>query len=297
MSHALSDSASYPANLPALPTWPARIGIIAGQGALPRALIRAAHDANSIPFVIAFQGITPVDTVVGVEHVWVRLGEVSKILKALRRFQAPDIVLCGAIPRPNLWSLWPDWQGLRLLLSVRGVNLGDDTLLRAVKDMLSSHGFTVRGIQNFLPDLLTPPGNLGKVMPSNADWVDIRYGAKVARTLGRLDIGQAVIVEGGNVLSVEAAEGTDALISRTTVLKRQAQGGVLVKLAKPQQERAIDLPTIGPQTVRQAISLKLSGIAVEAGHSLCVAPEEVVQMADQAGLFIYGLSDHEIPAI
>ncbi len=290
----MSDS-SYTSALPALPLWPARIGILAGQGGLPRALIRAARDANCTPYVIAFRGITPPDTVMGVEHVWVRLGAIGKVFKALQRFAVNDIVLCGAIPRPNLWSLWPDWQGLNFLLSLRGLTLGDDTLLRAVKETLSAHGFTVRGIQNFLPDLLTPPGHLGKVQPSQADWIDMRYGAKVARTLGRLDIGQAVIVEAGAVLAVEAAEGTDALMARTTVLKRQPQGGVLVKMAKPQQERAIDLPTIGPQTVRQAVALKLSGIAVEAGHSLCVAPEEVVAMADQAGLFIYGLSEHEIP--
>jgi DUF1009 family protein len=275
--------------------WPPRLGILAGQGALPKALIRAARDAGCIPFAIAFKGITPVDTVGGVEHVWVRLGEVGKIFRALRQFGASEIVLCGAIPRPNLWALWPDWEGMKFLLSIRGRALGDDRLLRAVKEALSEKGFTIRGIQAFLPDLLTPVGPLGRHAPSQADWVDIKYGAKAAVTLGRLDIGQAVVVEAGAVLAVEAAEGTDALLARTAVLKRHPQGGVLVKMAKPQQERAIDLPTIGPQTVRQAIALKLSGIAVEAGHSLCVAPEEVVQMADQAGLFIYGLDAREIP--
>lgn len=274
-------------------SWPPRLGILAGQGALPKALIRAARDAQCTPYVIAFRGITPPDTVSGVEHIWTRIGAVGSVFKALTKFQVNEIVLCGAIPRPNIWALWPDWEGLKFLASLRGRAVGDDRLLRAVKEALSQRGFTIRGIQAFLPDLLTPPGALGQHAPSQADWVDIRYGAKTARALGRLDIGQAAIVEGGSVLAVEAAEGTDALLARTAVLKRLPQGGVLVKMAKPQQERAIDLPTIGPQTVRQAIALKLSGIAVEAGHSLCVAPEEVVQMADQAGLFIYGLEERE----
>ncbi|HET6520294.1 MAG TPA: LpxI family protein, partial [Geminicoccaceae bacterium] len=119
---------------------------------------------------------------------------------------------------------------------------------------------------------------------------DIALGVEVARRLGELDVGQAVVVQQAHVLGVEAAEGTDALLRRCAELRRDGPGGVLVKVKKPQQERRADLPTIGPETVRGAAAAGLRGIAVETGHTLVADRRRTIEAADAAGLFIVGVA-------
>jgi hypothetical protein len=130
---------------------------------------------------------------------------------------------------------------------------------------------------------------LGKVTPDDQAQQDIARGLSVVKALGEADVGQAVIVQQGIVLGVEASEGTDALIARCAALKREGPGGVLVKLAKPQQDDRFDLPTIGPETIAAAAKTGLSGIAIEAGRSLVIDRDKVRQLADEAGIFVVGL--------
>ena len=134
-----------------------------------------------------------------------------------------------------------------------------------------------------------PAGRLGKIAPSEADWPDIKRGAAVATALGEADAGQAVVVQQGIVLAIEAVEGTDAMIARSATLKRDGYGGVLVKIAKPQQDKRVDLPTIGLDTVLGAERAGLMGIAIEAGSALLLDREQVIAAADKAGIFVYGI--------
>src|SRR5579885_1523358 len=134
-----------------------------------------------------------------------------------------------------------------------------------------------------------PEGALGRVEPDAEAAADIAHGLRIARALGALDIGQAVVVQQGLVLGVEAIEGTDALIARCAGLRRDGPGGVLVKAAKPGQERRIDLPAIGARTVAAAAAAGLRGIAAEAGGALLLDRDEVVRRADAAGLFVVGV--------
>jgi hypothetical protein len=138
--------------------------------------------------------------------------------------------------------------------------------------------------------LLARLGPYGQRRPDAEAEPDIARGIEVARALGRMDVGQGAIVQNGRVLGVEAAEGTDALIARCAALHLPGPGGVLVKVAKPGQERRVDLPTIGVATVRSAIAGGLRGIAVEAGSALVVDAEEVGRAADQGGMFVVGVS-------
>jgi DUF1009 family protein len=161
-------------------------------------------------------------------------------------------------------------------------------LLRAVADELEKEGFVVIGAHEIEPALITPEGLLGKVSPTPETQKDVERGIEVARQLGVLDVGQAVIVQQGIVLGVEGVEGTDALIERCRGLHRKGSGGVLIKSCKPQQDRRLDLPTIGVQTVRKAFQAGLSGIAVEAGASLLLDRSEVLHAADKLGIFVLG---------
>jgi DUF1009 family protein len=155
---------------------------------------------------------------------------------------------------------------------------------------LEAEGFTVLGVDELLKDLVAKAGTYGKVNPDEQSRRDIERGVAVARRLGEQDVGQAVVVQQGLVLAVEAIEGTDALLARAGELRREGPGGVLVKVKKPQQEERADLPSIGPRTVAGAQAAGLSGIAIEAGGGLVIDRARVVEAADAAGLFLIGLT-------
>ena len=152
----------------------------------------------------------------------------------------------------------------------------------------------VKGIHELMPELLIPQGLLTKHKPSKSDMVDIQRGVEVAFALGKLDVGQSVVVQHGLVLGVEGIEGTDELIRRCKDYRRKGNGGVLVKLRKPQQDMRIDLPTIGVKTIERAHESGLQGIVVHAGNGLIVNQEEAVALADKYGMFIMGVLPDEL---
>jgi len=193
------------------------------------------------------------------------------------------------VRRPSLASLMPDWRAAKFFARIGLRALGDDGLLSAIIKELELEGFRVVGIESILGGLLAPKGPLGRIEPDEQARADIARGLEVARALGALDIGQAAVVQQGIVLGVEAADGTDALIARAGSLRREGPGGVLVKIAKPGQERRVDLPTIGVRTVEAAANAGLRGIAVEAGAALVVDRAAVAAAADGAALFVLGV--------
>ena len=168
--------------------------------------------------------------------------------------------------------------------------LGDDGILRALVQELEHDGMVVRGVHEVMPELLVKEGVLGKHKPDKKALADIKRGVEVALELGRLDVGQAVVVQQGLVLGVEGIEGTDKLIQRCGDYRRKGEGGVLVKLRKPQQDMRIDLPTIGTRTIENAKASGLRGIAVHAGNGLIVDESEVIKLANKEGLFIIGIN-------
>jgi UDP-2,3-diacylglucosamine hydrolase len=267
----------------------ARLGILAGAGELPLRVVEASRELARPVFVLAFEGIADPAVVAGLPHAWVRLGAAGEGMRLLRENGVEELVMAGAVRRPSLAALRPDWRAARLFARLGLKALGDDGLLRAVIAELEGEGFRVTSLETLLADALAPEGALGAVMPSAADEADIALGMRVARALGALDVGQAVVVQQGLVLGVEAIEGTDALIARCGALRREGKGGVLAKAAKPGQERRADLPTIGPRTVAAAAQAGLAGIAVEAGSTLLVDRAAIAAAADDAGLFVTGV--------
>ena len=181
----------------------------------------------------------------------------------------------------------PDLRTTAFFAKVGAKALGDDGILRALVNEIEAEGMTVRGIHEVMSDLLVKPGILGRHKPDKQALVDIRRGIDVALALGKLDVGQSVVVQQGLVLGVEGIEGTDELIRRCGEYRRKGDGGVLVKLRKPQQDMRIDLPTIGPRSVSRA---QESGFVVHAGNGLIVDEAETIRLADKAGLFIMGIN-------
>lgn len=270
-----------------------RLAVLAGSGPLPQQVIGAARHAGRDVFVLAFEGETEPAAVDGVPHQWVPLGAVGGALKALRAAGSEEVVMIGPVRRPSFATMKLDWRGMQLLskLGLRA-GLGDDRLFQVIVGELEAEGFRVIGADEVMGTLLAPEGLLTRSAPDDAARRDIAQGVAVAARLGELDVGQAVVVQHGLVLGVEAVEGTDALLARCARLRRDGAGGVLVKLKKPGQERRADLPTIGPDTVDAAAAAGLAGIAVHAGNCLIIEQRAMVARADRRALFVIGVGAH-----
>ena len=267
-----------------------KLGIIAGNGALPGCLIEACRAAKRPFFVIGLKGHAAADSFPkGTPMAWVRVGAVGEVVRLFRKEKVADIIFIGGVRRPSLAEIVPDFAGLCFLVRLGFRMLGDDSLLKAIVGEAERRGFRVIGIDEIMPSLLVRPGVYGTVHPDKKDMADIDRGVFVARLLGQADVGQAVIVQRGLVLAVEGIEGTAALIQRTAALKRKGGGGVLVKVSKPQQDRRMDLPTIGPETVQAVFKAGFKGIAAEAGGALMAEAEKTVALADKLGIFIIGI--------
>ena len=267
-----------------------KLGIIAGAGALPICLVQACEQMNRPYFVVGLKDCLAKDAFPkGTPMAWIRLGALGKGLKLLKKNNVEEVVMIGAVKRPSFVGLWPDWKCFSLFLKYGKKAFGDDALLKILIKEMELEGFKVVGIDEILPHLLIKKGVYGRVVPTAQDTADIQRGAEVARKLGEADVGQAVIVQQGLVLAVEGIEGTDALIRRSQNLRRKGGRGVLVKAAKPQQDRRADLPTIGPDTVRAVAESGFAGIAVQADSVLFSEAERAVKLANQLGVFIIGV--------
>lgn len=262
------------------------LAIIAGGGALPRLVAENARAQGFSIYIVRLKNDAD-EIFPGFDGIVSKPEKLGFIFSALRRRNIRDLVLIGRMKRPVLSSLRPDRTTLTLLPRLLPALIwrGDDTLLKSVRKMLEGQGFHLHAAQEFVGNLLAPDGQIGKCTPSAEQLNDIRIGIEAARQLGRRDRGQAVLIKNGAVRALESAQGTDMMISRYAV-----QGSVLVKMAKPQQDRALDLPSIGPETVRACIAGGVSGIAIETGSTLMVDKDQIIQLADQNGLFVIGVT-------
>lgn len=265
-----------------------KLGLIAGGGAIP-AIARDRCRAERRPlYIAALNGFCDPATVEGAEHGWFDLPQVGRLLKALKAAQVEDVCLCGRVKKPNFSALKPDLTGALLLPRIiRAAVTGDDAILRVVVEAFEQDGFRVIGIEQVVGDLLAVEKRYGSLVPGPRQQADIRAGVAAARELGRADRGQAVIVAAGSVIDREDDAGTDTLLMRAAA-RADARGGVLVKSAKPQQDRRVDLPTVGMTTIENAAAAGLAGIAVEAGAALIVDADAMASAADRNGMFLVG---------
>ncbi|MBF0444211.1 MAG: UDP-2,3-diacylglucosamine diphosphatase LpxI [Magnetococcales bacterium] len=295
----------------AIPPVGTRIGLIAGSGNLPLVFAKAVlaqSNANGnvgqYPlFIAAHEGEASRDLAQFAEDLkWVKLGQFKKIVRYMQNKQVEWIVFAGGITKTKIWKIRPDSLALKIAFSLG--SLHDDQLLRAVAGKLEEHGFTIGSVTDFVPELLIPNGALSVGIPDSEQWKDIRFGWQAAKELGRLDIGQGVVVKGGVVVSVEAMEGTDAMINRTGPLITGSNTGwankgsaVLVKTAKPQQDNRLDLPTIGPRTIENLHKAGIDVLAVEANATMILEPETTVNLADKYNIILIGCSEKDIQQV
>ncbi len=262
------------------------IGLIAGGGRFPLLFAESARRAGHRVVVAAFvhQALPELEREVDA-ITWVKLGQFGKVAAALRQGGATSSVMLGSLAKARFFrDAWLDAAGLAVVARV--AVRSDDSLLRAVADWLAGEGLPVVDPAPYLADRLAPEGVLGRHAPTEEEWADARYGLELARGIGRLDLGQTVVVKDRAALAVEAIEGTDACIRRGGAL---AEGAVVAKAVKPQQDRRFDLPAVGPDTLEAMREVQARVLAVEAGSTLVMDREELVRRADKARIAVVGL--------
>lgn len=263
------------------------LGIIAGGGSLPAQVAAAAEASGREVFIAGIEGYAEPDLLKPFAHQFYRLGAVGAMIRAFRAHGCNDLVMIGPVKRPSFLSLRPDAEGARLLARIgKAAFLGDDGLLAAIVAVLSDEGFQILGAHEIMKDAVAPEGLLTKTAPDAQAMADIKRGIEVLKLVGAADIGQACVIQQGLVLAVEAVEGTDAMLARIPAVMRSGPAGVLVKIAKPQQDRRADMPTIGPETMNHIVIAGLRGLAFEAGSTILVDRNKLIQIADREGLFL-----------
>ncbi len=267
-----------------------KLGIIAGGGELPAYLIFICKQKNIEPFIVGFEGQTSKDIMIGNKHLWANIGSAGKIIDFFKSNKVTDLVLIGGVKRPSFKEIKPDLKAVKILSKIGFRAMGDSDLLSALKKELELEGFTLHAMHDFCDDLLVKEGVIGSYSPKPEHKVDIELGLKVSQEIGAMDIGQSVIVQNGMVIGVEAVEGTDALINRCAALLQNGGGGILVKTCKPQQDKALDMPTIGVNTIINAHKAGLCGIVLQAGNVIVVDVKNIAKYADKYKIFVVGVS-------
>ncbi len=273
-----------------------RLAIIAGKGFLPVYVAEAAKAAGEDPLIVRLNNEAD-HAFAGFETVAAGVGDLATIEKTFRTKGIRRVVMSGGVARRPEWrEIKPTFRTILKVPSVVRTLLsgGDDTVLQMVIKLIEAMGCHVVGAHEIVPGLLASTGALGRHTPSDDDRRDIEKAMAAAKALGDLDVGQGAVSVGGRVVALEGVEGTDGMLQRVAQLRAEGRissrrKGALVKLCKPQQDERADLPTIGLSTVANVVAAGLSGVAVEAGKALVLEEKQLIEAADAAGIFVWGI--------
>lgn len=266
----------------------APLGLIAGDGELPRAIARAARANGREVVGVAFPGITDPELEDDVARIaWLSPGQVGSSLAFLTAAGVGEAVMAGKVSKADLVAgqLELDERGRALVGELS--DLRDGTVLAALAAALEAEGIDLRPQAELVPQLIAAEGVLGRVDPTPEQLRDVAFGWPIAREIAGLDIGQTVVVCERSVVAVEALEGTDEAIRRAGKLGRS--GLCIVKVARPEQDPRFDLPAIGPETLEVAARSGVRVVAVEAGRTVVLDRETVVARADASEIALIGV--------
>jgi DUF1009 family protein len=263
---------------------PNSLGLIAGNGVYPLLIAQSARAAGVRKIVAAaFTDETASTLAENVDEIcWMRVGQLSRLLKFFRTAGINRAIMAGQIEPKNLFDLRPDWRALLLLARLKRRNA--ESIFAAIADELTKIGIELLPATTFLAHFLATTGLIAGTKLSRREEEDVNFGWEVAKEISRLDIGQTVVVKSGTVLAVEAFEGTNEALKRGGMLGRK--NSIVVKVAKPNQDMRFDVPVIGVQTVRIAAQVGVRVIAIEAGKTLLLEKESVVDLAERSKISI-----------
>jgi UDP-2,3-diacylglucosamine hydrolase len=275
-----------------------RIGILAGGGSLPREIADSLRARGTHAHIVAFRDEADADFS-EFPVTWVYWGQVGAIVKAFKQARCTDIVIVGRVSRPDLGRLRPDFGLLAALATALRIvaSGGDDSVLRGVTRFFENKGFRVVGPGDVAPELLIGEGVLGASLPTSDDEREIAHGLRLLEALSPYDVGQTVVISDDlSVEAIEGIEGTDAMLARVAERRRTDRmltgpaRGFLIKAPKSGQDMRVDLPAIGPDTVKNAAAANLKGLAVHAGHVLAADKKKLITSADTHGVCVVGVT-------
>ena len=270
------------------------LGLLAGIGHLP---VDVAQSAKKLGYKVVAIAVVPETDPELPENAdvfyTINVGKVGKILRTLKQNDVKNVTMIGKVTKEVLYksgAVVPDLTTIRVLASLP--DRKDDTIMNAIVKLIEDAGMHVMDQTVLVRPLLPEPGVLTKRKPTEQEWKDMRFGFRMAKELGRLDIGQTVVVKNQAVMALEAIEGTDACILRGGFL---GKGGVIVaKTAKPAQDSRFDMPSVGTTTLTSMIHAGATGIVIEAGRSLLVDRKRTLAMADEKGITVVSMSESEL---
>lgn len=269
------------------------LGIIAGNGRFPLLALKEARREGYRVALCAIEKEADEDlSKMADSCAWVKVGELKKVVKFFRSEGVHEAIMAGKIEKIRLFqeNVKPDLEMVKVVMKAR--DFKDDSLLSGIAHYLHDQGIDLIDSTVFMRDALPPAGVLGKRKPSKEIWEDLRFGFRMAKALAGLDIGQTVVIKKKAVLAVEAIEGTDAAIERGSEL---GDGKItVVKVAKPHQDMRFDVPAVGLKTLRSLMNAKAEAFGFEAGTTIFMDRDEVVEKADKAGIALVGLREEEV---
>ncbi|HWL94743.1 MAG TPA: UDP-2,3-diacylglucosamine diphosphatase LpxI [Phycisphaerae bacterium] len=282
------------------------LGLIAGEGEFPKLVARGARSAGLRVVAVGLRG-THDPEIRGMVDAYYQAGiaRLGRWIRIFRRQGASRVIMAGRVRKARILELplwrqalvyWPDWVSIKLwFFSSR--DRRNDTLLSAVAEEMARRGVTLIDSTTYSAEAMAPEGLLTRRDLSPAQRSDADLGWRIAREMGRLDVGQAVVAFQGDIVAVEAIEGTDRMIERAGDLCKKP-GWVLVKVAKPNQDMRFDVPTIGPNTIEKMSKHGGAALVVEAGKTLVLEKDETLRLANVHGISIVGRrGDHTSPEL
>ena len=265
-----------------------KIGLLAGVGKLPVECARAAKLLGYEVYAVALLDETdPELDEAAFECAHISIAQMGEILAYLKSKQVEKITMIGKVTKELLFSgkLVPDATAMQLIMSLP--DRKDDTIMLAFVQALARAGFTAFDQTALIHKLMPRRGTITSREPDEREKKDMEFGFRMAKEIGRLDVGQTVVVKDAAVMALEAIEGTDACIRRGGQLARG--GAVVAKVAKPEQDNRFDVPTVGKATLETMVEVGATALAIEADKTLLVEREAVVKLAEEHGIAIVAM--------
>ena len=266
-----------------------KLAIIAGDGDIPIKLVSECIKQKMNYVLILIEGHGKDLKKIYKPDFIVSLSKIGRAIKFSKSLKVSDIIMVGGVKRPSFKEMIPDLWTAKFLAKMGSKISGDNSILSNLAKELEHEGFNILSAEDILPNLICPKGVIGKFKPDTINKKDIKIGFKIAKNIGKNDIGQSLVIQNGLVLAVEAAEGTDSMILRSKSLKIENEGGVFIKVLKPNQDNRLDRPVVGINTLKAIHNSGLGGLALEANAIFILNYNSVVEYADNNNLFIVGV--------